>query len=64
MHILRPHRHNPIEVVRLNLREAIACPSCGSDFRPETDAATVAARGGPGGGPAGGPQADASGAGR
>jgi uncharacterized protein YbaR (Trm112 family) len=35
MHILCPHCHNPIEVVRGALREEIACPSCGSSFRLE-----------------------------
>src|SRR5215475_13023484 len=37
MHILCPHCRNPIEVVRLKPREEIACPSCGSSFRLETD---------------------------
>src|SRR5215510_11042929 len=32
MHILCPHCHNPIELVRLTPREEIACPSCGSSF--------------------------------
>src|SRR4051795_8110259 len=36
MHILCPHCHNPIEVVRLTPREEIACPSCGSSFCLDT----------------------------
>jgi WD40 repeat protein/tRNA A-37 threonylcarbamoyl transferase component Bud32 len=40
MHILCPHCHNPIEVVKLSAHEEIACPSCGSSFRLETDATT------------------------
>src|SRR5262249_39676583 len=38
MHILCPHCHNPIEVVKLSAHEEITCPSCGSSFRlePET----------------------------
>src|SRR5215471_15055734 len=40
MHILCPHCHNPIEVVKLTPREEIACPSCGSSFRLETDSTT------------------------
>jgi WD40 repeat protein/tRNA A-37 threonylcarbamoyl transferase component Bud32 len=40
MHILCPHCHNPIEVVKLNAHEEIACPSCGSSFRLETDTTT------------------------
>jgi tRNA A-37 threonylcarbamoyl transferase component Bud32 len=40
MHILCPHCHNPIEVVKLTPHEEIACPSCGSSFRLETDATT------------------------
>jgi WD40 repeat protein/tRNA A-37 threonylcarbamoyl transferase component Bud32 len=35
MHILCPHCHNPIEVVKLTPREEIACPACGSTFRLE-----------------------------
>src|SRR5215471_11038851 len=40
MHILCPHCHNPIEVVKLTPGEEIACPSCGSTFRLETDSTT------------------------
>src|SRR4029077_7160960 len=40
MHILCPHCRNPIEVVKLTPREEIACPSCGSSFRLETDSTT------------------------
>src|SRR5258706_6177984 len=36
MHILCPHCHNPIELVRLSPREEIACPSCGSSFCLDT----------------------------
>src|ERR1043166_2436158 len=37
MHILCPHCRNPIEVVKLTPREEIACPSCGSSFRLESE---------------------------
>jgi WD40 repeat protein len=40
MHILCPHCRNPIEVVKLTPRQEIACPSCGSSFRLETDSTT------------------------
>jgi serine/threonine protein kinase len=40
MHILCPHCHNPIEVVKLTPREEIACPSCGSSFRLEAESTT------------------------
>jgi tRNA A-37 threonylcarbamoyl transferase component Bud32 len=40
MHILCPHCHNPIEVVKISAHEEITCPSCGSSFRLETDATT------------------------
>ena len=40
MHILCPHCRNPIEVVKLNPHEEIACPSCGSSFRVESDSTT------------------------
>jgi S1-C subfamily serine protease len=40
MHILCPHCRNPIEVVKISAREEIACPSCGSSFRVETDSTT------------------------
>jgi WD40 repeat protein/tRNA A-37 threonylcarbamoyl transferase component Bud32 len=40
MHILCPHCRNPIEVVKVTPREEIACPSCGSSFRLETDSTT------------------------
>ena len=36
MHILCPHCHNPIELVRLMPHEEIACPSCGSSFCLDT----------------------------
>src|SRR5262245_3293062 len=41
MHILCPHCHNPIEVVKLSAHEEIACPSCGSSFRLEMDTTTA-----------------------
>ncbi len=44
MHILCPHCRNPIEVVKLTPREEVACPSCGSSFRLETDSTTAWAR--------------------
>jgi eukaryotic-like serine/threonine-protein kinase len=34
MHLLCPHCHNPIELVRIK-NEEIVCPSCGSTFRVE-----------------------------
>src|SRR5947209_5197638 len=40
MHILCPHCRNPIEVVKLIAREEIACPSCGSSFRLESESTT------------------------
>jgi tRNA A-37 threonylcarbamoyl transferase component Bud32 len=40
MHILCPHCRNPIELVKLTPREEIACPSCGSSFRLETESTT------------------------
>jgi serine/threonine protein kinase len=40
MHILCPHCRNPIEVVKLNPREEITCPSFGSSFRLETGSTT------------------------
>ena len=40
MHILCPHCRNPIEIVKLIPREEIACPSCGSNFRLETESTT------------------------
>jgi serine/threonine protein kinase len=40
MRIFCPHCHNPIEVVKLTPREDIACPSCGSSFRLETESTT------------------------
>jgi serine/threonine-protein kinase len=43
MHILCPHCRNPIEVVKLSTHEEIACPSCGSSFRLESDITTGAA---------------------
>jgi WD40 repeat protein/Flp pilus assembly protein TadD len=41
MHILCPHCHNPIEVVKLTPREEIACPSCGSSFHLEAGETTA-----------------------
>jgi WD40 repeat protein/tRNA A-37 threonylcarbamoyl transferase component Bud32 len=41
MHILCPRCHNPIEVVKISAHEEIACPSCGSSFRLETDTTTA-----------------------
>jgi tRNA A-37 threonylcarbamoyl transferase component Bud32 len=41
MHILCPHCRNPIEVVELTPRAEIACPSCGSSFRLETNTTTA-----------------------
>jgi hypothetical protein len=40
MHILCPHCRSPIELVRLDPRQEIACPSCGSGFRLETKSTT------------------------
>lgn len=40
MHILCPHCRNPIEIVKLIPHEEIACPSCGSSFRLETESTT------------------------
>ena len=40
MHILCPHCHNPIELVRITPREEIACPACGSTLRLETGGTT------------------------
>ncbi len=37
MHIVCPHCQNPIEVVKITPREEIACPSCGSSFRLESE---------------------------
>jgi hypothetical protein len=45
MHILCPHCHNPIEVVKLIAHKEIACPSCGSSLRLETDTTTDPANG-------------------
>lgn len=42
MHILCPHCHNPIEVVKLDPREEIACPSCGSSFKLAGETSTTA----------------------
>jgi tetratricopeptide (TPR) repeat protein/tRNA A-37 threonylcarbamoyl transferase component Bud32 len=47
MHILCPHCHNPIEVVKINANEEIACPSCGSSFHLETDTTTDPENGAP-----------------
>jgi WD40 repeat protein/tRNA A-37 threonylcarbamoyl transferase component Bud32 len=35
VHLLCPHCHNPIELVRLTPHEELACPACGSTFRLE-----------------------------
>jgi tRNA A-37 threonylcarbamoyl transferase component Bud32 len=40
MHILCPHCHNAIEVVKITPREEITCPACGSSFRLEGGATT------------------------
>jgi nitrite reductase/ring-hydroxylating ferredoxin subunit len=40
MHILCPHRRNPIEVVKLTPREEVSCPSCGSSFCLENGSTT------------------------
>src|SRR5262245_49859649 len=40
MHILCPHCHNPIELVKLTPEE-INCPSCGSSFRLESSPSTT-----------------------
>ncbi|HQR09416.1 MAG TPA: serine/threonine-protein kinase [Gemmatales bacterium] len=40
MKLLCPHCQNPIELVQLNPREEIPCPSCGSSFRLETGETT------------------------
>src|SRR5262245_58598381 len=40
MHILCPHCQNPIELVTIRPHEEIACPSCGSSFRIETQSTT------------------------
>jgi hypothetical protein len=42
MHLLCPHCHNPIEVVKLVPWEEIACQSCGSSFRLVEGASTNA----------------------
>jgi serine/threonine protein kinase len=41
MHILCPHCRNPIEVVQIDVRAEIACPSCGSSFRLENSSTTA-----------------------
>jgi WD40 repeat protein/tetratricopeptide (TPR) repeat protein/tRNA A-37 threonylcarbamoyl transferase component Bud32 len=40
MHILCPHCHNPIELVKIDPREEITCPSCGSSFHLEGEPTT------------------------
>lgn len=40
MHILCPHCRNPIEVVKLQPREEVVCPSCGSSFNLESGSTT------------------------
>jgi WD40 repeat protein/tRNA A-37 threonylcarbamoyl transferase component Bud32 len=35
VHLLCPHCHNPIELVKLTPHEELACPACGSTFRLE-----------------------------
>jgi serine/threonine protein kinase len=40
MHIVCPHCHNPIEVVKVAPRAEVACPACGSTFRLETGETT------------------------
>jgi WD40 repeat protein/Flp pilus assembly protein TadD len=40
MHILCPHCHNPIELVKIDPRAEISCPSCGSSFHLEGESTT------------------------
>jgi WD40 repeat protein/tetratricopeptide (TPR) repeat protein/tRNA A-37 threonylcarbamoyl transferase component Bud32 len=40
MHIICPHCQNPIELVDIVPRQEIACPSCGSSFRLESESTT------------------------
>ena len=40
MHIVCPHCENPIEVVQLQAREEVSCPSCGSSFHLEGGSTT------------------------
>jgi Protein kinase domain len=40
MHILCPHCHNLIELVKLTPHEDISCPSCGSSFHLESGSTT------------------------
>jgi WD40 repeat protein/tRNA A-37 threonylcarbamoyl transferase component Bud32 len=40
MHILCPHCHNPIELVKIDPRAEISCPSCGSSFHLEGGSTT------------------------
>ena len=40
MHIICPHCENPIEVVKLQARDEVSCPSCGSSFHLESDSTT------------------------
>ncbi|HEV3259848.1 MAG TPA: protein kinase, partial [Gemmataceae bacterium] len=40
MHILCPHCHNPIELLKITSREEVLCPSCGSSFRLEGESTT------------------------
>jgi hypothetical protein len=40
MHIVCPHCHSPIELVKVTPREEIACSACGSTFRLEGGATT------------------------
>jgi WD40 repeat protein len=41
MHLLCPHCHNPIELVRIAPHEEVTCPSCGSSFCLETSSSTA-----------------------
>jgi tRNA A-37 threonylcarbamoyl transferase component Bud32 len=40
MHILCPHCHNPIELIKIDPRAEITCPSCGSSFHLEGKSTT------------------------
>jgi serine/threonine-protein kinase len=43
MHLLCPHCHNPIELVHLDPRAEVACPSCGSSFNLVANSTTAPA---------------------
>jgi serine/threonine protein kinase len=40
MHVLCPHCHNPIVLVKLSPRDEVVCPSCGSTFHLEMGSTT------------------------